>query len=285
MASIRVAQPHGFCAGVARALRIADEALRANAAVWCLHAIVHNTHVVDQLTARGMRFVETLGEVPDGAVVLFSAHGVPPAIRLEAARKHLQVIDATCPFVDKVHREVAAFAQNGSTVLCIGNPAHAEVVGVAGEAPGAFHAIATEKEALSVPVANPERVAVVTQTTISAQLADRLLAILRRRFPHLQEPRQADICTATRERQQAVARLAAETDLVIVLGSPASSNSRRLAECARAKGTPAVLVDSLDQLDQMPLPERIGLTSGASTPEDFLLAAKARLEAIGGQVQ
>lgn len=272
---LTVVSPHGFCSGVARAIRAAEAALsraRGGETVYCLHEIVHNRQVVARLTGMGLVFVDAVDAVPEGALLLFSAHGVAPAVRRQADARRLRVIDATCPFVTKVHAEVRRFAAVGVTVVCIGHRRHEEVVGVAGEAPEHVRVVesASEAEALALPPGTP--VAVVTQTTLGEEQVDSVMAALRRRFPDLQMPASTDVCYATRNRQRAVRLLAARCDRVAVLGSANSSNSQRLAEAARAAGTEAVLVSDAAQLADASWgqADSVGITSGASTPESFL---------------
>jgi 4-hydroxy-3-methylbut-2-enyl diphosphate reductase len=279
-----VVHPHGFCAGVARALAAAEAALaRFPRPIYGLHELVHNEHVVADLEARGVRFVQRVEEAPPGATLLFSAHGVAPAVRAAAAGRDLRVVDATCPYVAKVHDEVRRFAAGGGTVFCIGHHGHAEVEGVAGEAPGQVIVVATPEEAQQAQPADPARVAVVTQTTLSPERADQVRAALRERFPKLREPVRADICHATRDRQEAARALAQAADLVLVLGSETSSNSRRLVETVERAGGRARLVGSRPALAGVPLADvrTLGVTSGASTPESFLLDVLADLRPLG----
>ena len=270
---IIVAHPHGFCSGVARAVAAAEAALaRGGGPIYGLHEIVHNAHVTGRLAAQGLRFVQQLQDVPPGSVVLLSAHGVAPAVLAEARARNLQVIDATCPFVAKVHQEVLRFVADGCTVICIGHRTHAEVRGIAGEAPEHVLVVESAEEARQVQPADPDRVAVVSQTTLSPETADAIREVLRERFPQLRQPAREDVCYATRNRQQAVRMLAQRCDRVVVLGSANSSNSQRLAETARAAGTEAVLVSEPEQLDGIAWHTAwaVGVTSGASTPESFL---------------
>jgi 4-hydroxy-3-methylbut-2-enyl diphosphate reductase len=285
MSSIRrviVAHPHGFCSGVARAVAAAEAALDScGGPIYGLHAIVHNAQVTSRLAARGLRFVERLKDVPPGSVVLFSAHGVAPAVLAEARTRRLRVIDATCPFVAKVHQEVRRFAAAGCTVICIGHPTHVEVIGIVGEAPDHVRVVETEAEARAVQPPDPGRVAVVTQTTLSPETTEGIRNVLQARFPHLRLPAREDVCYATRNRQQAVRILAAQAPLVLVLGSENSSNTRRLVETARHAGAQAHLIGELADLAAVPLATAtvVGIASGASTPESFLdevLAALAR---------
>lgn len=279
-----VVEPHGFCSGVAHALAKADAALRdERGPVFCLHEIVHNAQVVSGLTARGMRFVERVEDVPRGAALLLSAHGVAPAVYAAAAARNLRVIDATCPFVAKVHQEVRRFVADGCTVICIGHRQHKEVLGVAGEAPERVRVVETAEEARQADVPDPRHVAMVTQTTLSQEMVASIRDVLRERFPDLRQPSREDVCYATRNRQLAVRLLAAQVQAVLVLGSAASSNSRRLAETARAAGCPAFLIGQPEDLRQVDLDgfTALGVTSGASTPESFLEAMLDALRARG----
>ena len=267
-----VAHPHGFCSGVARAVATAEAALaRCSGPIYGLHEIVHNEQVTSRLSGRGLRFVERLADVPSGAVVLLSAHGVAPAILTEAHRRQLQVIDATCPFVAKVHHEVLRFVAEGCTVFCIGHRTHAEVQGIVGEAPQHVLVVETEAEAQAVQPPDPHKVAVVTQTTLTAETADAIRETLRTRFPQLRQPVRADVCYATRNRQQAVRTLTAQVERVLVLGSAESSNTRRLVETVQQAGGQAYLIGSRADLAAVPVEQFqvLGVASGASTPETF----------------
>lgn len=287
MKSMLLVKPHGFCSGVARAVRMAEATLAEHPGkpLYCLHELVHNRQVVEQLRERGTVFVKALAEVPEGGRVLFSAHGVAPAIRAEAKARNLAVVDATCPFVEKVHLEVRLFAKQGCAIVCIGHAAHAEVIGVCGEAPDATFPVDSPEaaEALVLPEGKP--VAAVSQTTISGEMHDNVMAVLMRRFPDLRTPNRTDICYATRNRQEAVRRLAGVSDFIIVLGSSTSSNSRRLVETAESAGCRAALVDSEAALAALPLDEpgikTVGITSGASTPEYFFERIVALLRQRG----
>jgi 4-hydroxy-3-methylbut-2-enyl diphosphate reductase len=276
-----VVRPHGFCSGVARAIETARKVLAGHPGetVYCLHEIVHNGIVVEDLAKRGMAFVEHVEEVPQGALLLFSAHGVAPEVRRAAEARRLRVVDATCPFVARVHAAVRGFAAAGTRVVCIGHREHVEVIGVAGEAPGTVSVVENEAEAEALALPPDVPVAVVTQTTLGAAQVDRVLAILRRRFPPLQIPEGTDVCYATRNRQRAVTLLAKACDRVLVLGSANSSNTQRLVETAREAGAEAVLVNDRAALERLAWPEdiRIGVTSGASTPETFLNEVVASL--------
>ena len=269
---IIVAHPHGFCAGVSRAVATAEAALsRCRKPIYGLHEIVHNAQVTQGLAARGLNFVEHLAEIPPGAVVLLSAHGVSPAVLAEAQARQLRVIDATCVFVAKVHQEVLRFVARGYTVVCIGHHTHVEVMGIVGEAPAHVRVVEAEAEAQQVQVSDPDKVAVVSQTTLSPEMTSGIRAILRSRFPQLCESASDDICYATRNRQQAVRTLAAQVELVLVLGSANSSNTRRLVETAtHAKGK-ACLIETISDLETASLDAItvLGITSGASTPETY----------------
>jgi 4-hydroxy-3-methylbut-2-en-1-yl diphosphate reductase len=263
-------QPRGFCAGVVRAIEIVRLALqRFGAPVYVRREIVHNRHVVAELDAEGARFVDTLDAVPDGAVVVFSAHGVSPAVRADAARRRLRVIDATCPLVTKVHLEAQRFAREGYTVVLIGHRDHDEVVGTLGEAPDAIQVIASVGEADEVVAADPRRVAYLTQTTLSLDDTGEIVERLRARFPDLVAPPDQDICYATENRQTAVKVVAARAEVILVVGARNSSNSNRLVEVAERAGTRAHLVDSAQDIQPEWIANcsRIGVTAGASTPE------------------
>jgi 4-hydroxy-3-methylbut-2-en-1-yl diphosphate reductase len=263
-------QPRGFCAGVVRAIEIVRLALhRLGAPVYVRREIVHNRHVVAELAAEGARFVDELDAVPDGAVVVFSAHGVSPAVRAEAARRRLHVIDATCPLVTKVHLEAVRFARDGYTVLLIGHRDHDEVAGTLGEAPEAIQVIGSAAEADAVIVADPRRVAYLTQTTLSVDDTSEIVGRLRARFPDLVAPPDQDICYATQNRQTAVRMIAARTEVILVVGARNSSNSNRLVEVAERAGTRAHLVESAQDIQPEWIAKcsRIGVTAGASTPE------------------
>lgn len=286
MKRLVVVKPHGFCSGVARAIETARKVLaeHPSEAVYCLHEIVHNGIVVTDLAKRGMRFVERVEDVPEGAILLFSAHGVAPEVRRAAEARRLRVVDATCPFVARVHAAVRGFAASGTRVICIGHRRHVEVIGVAGEAIGTVAVVENEAEAEALELPPDTPVAVVTQTTLGATQVDRVLAILQRRFPALQIPAGTDVCYATRNRQRAVTLLAKACDRVLILGSANSSNTQRLVETAREAGAEAVLVNDLDSLERLGWPENIcaGVTSGASTPEAFLDEVVASLRTRHG---
>ncbi len=276
--------PHGFCAGVERAVQIAEALLRSTPKpVYCLKEIVHNRQIIDSLAARGMVFVHDIHDIPRGATVLFSAHGIPPSTRATAHELGLHTVDATCPFVTKVHHEVTRYAAQGFSILLIGHHQHDEIIGVAGEAPDRVTVIADDQDARSVTVPNPEKVAVLTQTTLNVDEVSGVMAILRNRFPHLQTPPSDDICYATRNRQQAVRLFAKKADAIIVLGAENSSNSNRLVEVARAEGCSAYLASTFEKLEAIPLDGilTLGITAGASTPESFVNDAISRMKARG----
>ena len=277
---IVLARPRGFCAGVERAIAIVERALeKFGPPVYVKHAIVHNRHVVERLERQGAVFVEELSEVPAGAHTVFSAHGVAPAVHAEARQRGLDVVDATCPLVTKVHVEARRFAKAGRTILLVGHAEHVEVIGTRGEAPDHIVVVGTVAEAERVQVPDPQAVAFLTQTTLSLDDTREILAVLRRRFPALAGPGKDDICYATQNRQNAVQALAAETDVILVVGSANSSNSNRLVEVARAQGRPAHLVNSHHDVraDWLAGARRIGVTAGASAPEDVVQALVAEL--------
>lgn len=272
---VLVAEPHGMCSGVARALEIARQTLEQHPGqtLWCFHELVHNEHIVAALQARGMRFVNAIAEIPEGARVLFSAHGVSPEVRQAAALRCLEIVDATCPFVAKVHAEARRYAQEGCQIALIGHKGHDEVVGILGEAPEQIAVIETcdDVRALRQKVA-VSQVMVLSQTTISEAMYEARIADLQVAGFEVQFPKVLDICYATRERQQAVRALAQQVDCVLVLGSRNSSNSKRLVEVAERAGCRAALIASPEELETIDLRsvQRLGLTSGASTPESLL---------------
>ncbi|RNI19636.1 4-hydroxy-3-methylbut-2-enyl diphosphate reductase [Flexivirga caeni] len=278
------AEPQSFCAGVERAIEVVERAIAIHGApVYVRRQIVHNTHVVADLERRGAVFVHELDEVPEGAVAVLAAHGVAPSVRVQAAERHLQVIDATCPLVAKVHQEVRRFTGAGRTVFLIGHAGHEEVVGTTGEAPDHVVLVESTADARRVEVPDPERVSYVMQTTLSVEEAEEIAAILRERFPALQAPRRDDICYATSNRQQAIREVAAVTDLILVVGSPNSSNSLRLAEVARAAGTRAHLIEDASALELRWLrgARRIGISAGASAPPSLVTELINALAALG----
>jgi 4-hydroxy-3-methylbut-2-enyl diphosphate reductase len=279
-----LAGPRSFCAGVERAIDIVERALeRYGSPVYVRRQIVHNVHVVADLEARGAVFVRELDEVPEGAVAVLAAHGVSPAVRAQAAERSLRVIDATCPLVAKVHNEVRRYAGHGDTVFLIGHRDHEEVEGTVGEAPGDVIVVEDLAEAAVVQPRGSGSVAYVTQTTLAVDEADQIAAVLRGRFPELSVPRHDDICYATTNRQQAVRAVAAQSDLVLVVGSANSSNSKRLVQVAERAGVPAHLVDDVDQVDLRWLAGvgRVGLTAGASAPPHLVDEVVAALAGLG----
>jgi len=270
---ILLVQPRGFCAGVRMALETLAEALRRfGPPVYVYHEIVHNRWVVEHFRQRGAVFVEHLSQAPTGAVVIFSAHGVSPAVRTEAAARGLRVIDATCPLVTKVHQEARRFAQQGYQIVLIGHGGHDEVVGVLGEAPEAMRLVQSVEDVDRLDLGPDAKLAYLTQTTLSTQEVEKIVARLRERFPQIVGPARDDICYATQNRQEAVRLLAPEVQLVLVVGSPNSSNSRRLVEIAQAQGVPAYLIDGPQDLrrEWFRGDETLLLTAGASAPEHLV---------------
>ena len=267
--TVLLAAPRSFCAGVERAIEIVEHALaQRGRPVYVRKQIVHNAHVVADLEARGAVFVDELDEVPTGATVVFSAHGVSPAVQSAAGRRALRVIDATCPLVTKVHAEARRFTARGSTVLLIGHAGHEEVDGTLGEAPGRMILVPDVAAARTVEVPDPERVAYLTQTTLAVDETSEIVDVLRARFPALRGPASDDICYATTNRQQALSAVAGEADLVLVVGSANSSNSVRLVEIARRGGTPAYLIEDAGDIrpEWLAGVTTVGLTAGASAP-------------------
>lgn len=286
---IRLANPRGFCAGVDRAIEIVNRALTAyGPPVYVRHEVVHNKFVVDDLKQRGAVFVDELDEVPDDAIVIFSAHGVARAVQDEAGRRELQVFDATCPLVTKVHMEVVRYAREGREAILIGHQGHPEVEGTMGQYDRSFggemYLVEDEGDVACLQVRDPEKLAFVTQTTLSVDDTARIIDALRGKFPAILGPKREDICYATTNRQDAVRQLALECDRVLVVGSPNSSNSNRLAELAQRCGTPALLIDGPEEIDPAWLAgcRRIGVTAGASAPEELVRQVVARLRELGG---
>jgi 4-hydroxy-3-methylbut-2-enyl diphosphate reductase len=282
---ILLANPRGFCAGVNMAIDVVEQVLQFRGApVYVYHEIVHNRHVVDDFRARGVVFVDSVAEVPDGRVVVYSAHGISPAIREEAKRRNLIEVDATCPLVIKVHHEVQRFAKDGYSILFIGHAKHDEAVGTVGEAPDAITVVESVEDVQRLQVKNPGKVAYVTQTTLSLYDAQRIIDALKVRFPHIKAPPKEDICYATTNRQNAVAEVAPEVDLVLVIGSRNSSNSQRLVETAHQAGKAAYLIDDQSELNQAWFEgvETVLITAGASAPEHLVQALVARLQVEHG---
>jgi 4-hydroxy-3-methylbut-2-enyl diphosphate reductase len=268
-----LAKPRGFCAGVDRAIDVVQTALELfEAPVYVRHEIVHNKHVIQALAAKGAVFVEDIEQVPAGAVVIFSAHGVSPEVRATAKAKHLRVIDATCPLVTKVHMEALRFAKEGRSIILVGHAGHDEIVGTMGEAPECTQLVSSVEEAEKVQVSDPERVAVTTQTTLGVDDTREIIEVLRRRFPKLLSPASDDICYATQNRQGAVKLLAKQVEVILVLGSENSSNSRRLREVAEMAGARAYLIEDASRIDPAWLEnvQCVGITAGASAPEHLV---------------
>lgn len=287
---VLLANPRGFCAGVVRAVDIVERALAlSQAPVYVRHEIVHNKHVVDGLKARGAIFVDETDKIPDGALTIFSAHGVSKDVEQEAARRHLDVIDATCPLVHKVHNEGRRYAERGFDVILIGHAGHPEVEGTRGQIKGRLHVVGTLADIASVEVSDPDKVAFITQTTLSVDDTRDLIAALRTRFPAIIGPDTRDICYATQNRQRAVKDMTREAGLVLVIGSANSSNSNRLRELAASEGIPSHLIDGPQSLDPAWLDgvTCMGLTAGASAPETLVeatLAALARWRTISVEI-
>jgi 4-hydroxy-3-methylbut-2-enyl diphosphate reductase len=280
-----LASPRGFCAGVDRAIEIAEVALeRFGAPVYVRHEIVHNRHVVDALRAKGAVFVDDLAEVPPGSLLVFSAHGVSPAVRQAAAERGLRVIDATCPLVTKVHVEASRMAREGFEIVVVGHAGHVEVEGTLGHAPHAMHLVQSVEDVARLRVRDPERLGCVTQTTLSVDDTREILAALRARFPAIALPRRDDICYATQNRQNAVKQLTQEAEVVVVVGAPASSNSNRLVELAAKRGARAYLVEAAADVDPGWLAGvgRVGVTAGASAPEHLVQDVVRRIVEISG---
>jgi len=279
-----LANPRGFCAGVDRAIAIVEQALvQFGAPIYVRHEVVHNKFVVDDLKSKGAIFVEELADVPAGATVVFSAHGVSRAVRAEADARALKVFDATCPLVTKVHVEVAKMREQGREIVMIGHAGHPEVEGTMGQAAEGIFLVESPQDVMRLAVRNPEHLAYVTQTTLSVDDAATIVAALKSRFPAIVGPKRDDICYATQNRQDAVKALIPKVDVVIVVGSPNSSNSTRLREVAAHRGVPAFMIDRVEEL----LPEwvagkhRVGLTAGASAPDILVRQVIARLKALG----
>ena len=283
-AEIILAEPRGFCAGVDRAIDIVEHALeKFGAPIYVRHEIVHNTHVVDDLRARGAIFIEDLNDVPPDSTLVFSAHGVPKEVEHEAARRGVRVFDATCPLVTKVHVEVAKLHKEGYEFIMIGHKGHPEVEGTMGQLPSGIHLVEDAEDVLTVSPQQTSKLAVVTQTTLSVDDAADIMAAVKARFPMVREPKQQDICYATQNRQDAIKLLSPQVDVVIVVGSPTSSNSNRLRDVAAKYGTPSYMVDHADELQPQWLQgkSRIGLTAGASAPDILVQQVITRLREMG----
>ncbi len=288
---ILLANPRGFCAGVDRAIEIVERALELlGSPIYVRHEVVHNRFVVECLRDRGAVFVDELNDVPDGQTVIFSAHGVSQSVREEAKRRQLRVFDATCPLVTKVHLEVARRCRDGYVVILIGHRGHPEVEGTMGQCPGSdeesrIHLVVTSRDVAKLEIGEPEKIAFVTQTTLSIDDTQQIITALQRRFPHIIGPKKNDICYATQNRQDAVKELARQCDLVLVVGSPNSSNSNRLREIAAKFGPPAYLIDGADDIDPDWLDgkQQIGVTAGASAPEILVENVIDRLKEWGAE--
>lgn len=287
---IQLANPRGFCAGVDRAIEIVNRALDVfGAPIYVRHEVVHNRFVVDNLRNRGAIFVDELEEVPDNALVIFSAHGVSQAVQQEAADRGLKVFDATCPLVTKVHMEVMRYSREGRECILIGHAGHPEVEGTMGQYDrsqgGDIYLVENEADVSRMTVREPSRLAYVTQTTLSMDDTARVIDALRQRFPDIQGPRRDDICYATQNRQDAVKQLAGDCDLMLVVGSPNSSNSNRLRELAERMGTSAYLIDNAAQIEPTWLDgvKTVGITAGASAPEVLVKDVVERLRELGGE--
>ena len=288
---ILLANPRGFCAGVDRAIDIVERALKLfGAPIYVRHEVVHNRYVVDRLRELGAVFVEELDEVPDGATVIFSAHGVSQAVREQARARGLEVFDATCPLVTKVHMEVTRYARAGREVILIGHAGHPEVEGTMGQYDtahgGMIHLVERPEDVASLPVKRPESLAFVTQTTLSVDDTARVIEVLRERFPALSSPRREDICYATQNRQDAVKELVRQCDVIVVVGSRTSSNSNRLREIALKAGVPGYMVDCPDDLrpEWFAGKQAVGVTAGASAPEVLVRQVVERLREWGGEL-
>ncbi|MEI7570008.1 MAG: 4-hydroxy-3-methylbut-2-enyl diphosphate reductase [Alcaligenaceae bacterium] len=283
-AEIVLAQPRGFCAGVDRAIDIVERALELHGApIYVRHEIVHNRYVVEDLRAKGAVFIDELDEVPAGGIVVFSAHGVSKAVRQDAANRGLQVFDATCPLVTKVHIEVERMRAAGREIIMIGHKGHPEVEGTLGQSQGGMYLVETVQDVTALQVTDPTQLAFVTQTTLSVDDAAEVATALRTKYPTIIEPKKSDICYATQNRQDAVKMLAPESDLVLVVGSANSSNSNRLREVAERKGIPSYLIDGAGSIDPAWLVgrSRIGISAGASAPELLVQQVIDRLKALG----
>jgi 4-hydroxy-3-methylbut-2-enyl diphosphate reductase len=285
---IILAKPRGFCAGVEMAIETVERALKRHGPpLYVFHEIVHNQHVVAEFSKRGVRFVQSIGEVPAGARLIFSAHGVAPDIWRQARDRGLDlVIDATCPLVDKVHREVKKFAARGYWIILVGHENHDEIVGTSGEAPDRIRIVASVADAQTVTVPNPDKVAALTQTTLSVDDTREVMKILRERFPKLITAAKEDICYATQNRQDAVKRLSKEVDLVLVIGSQNSENSNQLCKVARAQGKRAFLIDDYRSVrpEWLEGVKRVGLTSGASVPDHLVDEATEFFRKMGAEI-
>ena len=281
---ILLAQPRGFCAGVDRAIEIVERALKQfGAPIYVRHEIVHNAYVVEDLRTKGAIFIEELEDVPPGNTLVFSAHGVSKAVRADAEARGLTIFDATCPLVTKVHVEVAKMRKQGAEIIMIGHDGHPEVEGTMGQAEEGMHLVETVDDVHTLQVRNPDLLAYVSQTTLSVDDTAEIIAALKARFPNIIEPKKGDICYATTNRQEAVKFMAPQVEVVVVVGSPNSSNSNRLREVAEKMGTPAYMVDNASKIDPAWIDgkKRVGVTAGASAPEVLVQAVIDRLKELG----
>ncbi|MBA2654606.1 MAG: 4-hydroxy-3-methylbut-2-enyl diphosphate reductase [Gammaproteobacteria bacterium] len=285
---ILLANPRGFCAGVDRAIEIVERALdNFGPPIWVRHEVVHNEYVVSKLRLRGAIFTDNLEEIPEGSIVIFSAHGVSQKVRQDSTTRQFKVFDATCPLVTKVHMEVARYSREGWECILIGHAGHPEVEGTMGQydnPEGGIYLIENEADVSKVTVKNPNKLTYVTQTTLSVDDTGKIIRVLNERFPNIKGPRREDICYATQNRQDAVKDLASKSDIVLVVGSPNSSNSNRLNELAERLGCEAHLIDNANQIDRSWLigKETVGVTAGASAPENLVQAVVERLKEWGG---
>jgi 4-hydroxy-3-methylbut-2-en-1-yl diphosphate reductase len=283
-----IAQPRGFCAGVEMAVETVERALRRHGPpVYVFHEIVHNRHVVEDLSRRGVRFVQSIDDVPSGAKLVFSAHGVSPMVWQKAKERQVEtIIDATCPLVDKVHREVKKFAGQGYSVILVGHETHDEIVGTSGEAPDRVRIVGSVEEAQRIHIPDREKVVVLTQTTLSMDDTQEIINALRERFPRMATPSKDDICYATQNRQDAVKELVKYVNLLLVIGSANSENSNQLCKVARARGVPAYLINDYREIDPAWLEgiEHLGITSGASVPDGLVQEAASYFAAQGAEV-
>ena len=279
-----LANPRGFCAGVDRAIEIVERALeKYGAPIYVRHEVVHNRFVVDDLRQKGAVFVDELDEVPENATVIFSAHGVSKAVWSEANKRDLKVFDATCPLVTKVHVEVKQYRRQGLEIVLIGHAGHPEVEGTMGQADGGIHLVENVEDAMQLEVLDPEKLAYVSQTTLSMDDTSKVVDALRERFPAIHGPRKDDICYATQNRQDAVKKLSEQADVILVVGSPNSSNSNRLREIAELRGVPAYLIDGPDEIEESWLQGKyqVGVTAGASAPESLVEQVVAKVNEYG----
>ncbi|HEY0883727.1 MAG TPA: 4-hydroxy-3-methylbut-2-enyl diphosphate reductase [Ramlibacter sp.] len=281
---VLLAEPRGFCAGVDRAIEIVERALKKfGPPIYVRHEIVHNTFVVNDLKAKGAIFIDELSEVPPGATLIFSAHGVSRAVQAEAQARGFSIFDATCPLVTKVHVEVAKLAREGYEFIMIGHKGHPEVEGTMGQLDGGIHLVEDVADVARIQPSQTDKLAVVTQTTLSVDDAAAITAAVRERFPNVRQPKQQDICYATQNRQDAVKMMSPQVDVVLVVGSPTSSNSNRLAELARKLGVPSYMVDNAGELrpEWLEGRARVGITAGASAPEVLVQEVIARIRDFG----